>query len=72
MKHKLENFELFMCDKCGEIVLVNDVHSLNKVTSHYIRCSFNKKIMEDYNNELKACKYEIELELVHKKYIKLL
>ena len=66
------NFDVFMCDKCGEIVLIIDVVSLNKVTSHSMNCVCNAKIKSDYKKELLNCKTSIEREMVHTKYLKIL
>jgi len=72
MKNKLENFDVFMCDKCDTIIMIVDVHTLNQASNHTSHCICNTKLMERYKAELNACKCDIEFELVHRKYNKLL
>lgn len=72
MKSKLENFDIFICDKCCEIVMIHDADTLNKANSHALDCICNKELVSQYKSELKACNSDIELKIVHKKYINLL
>jgi hypothetical protein len=68
----LNNYDIYTCDKCGEVIMIVDVKSLNKATSHAHNCVCNAKIIKSYNNELKSCTNDIDRKIVHAKYIKLL
>ena len=44
---ELINFEIYLCDKCGYIVLINDALSLSKATNHAFNCVCNKEIVKE-------------------------
>lgn len=66
------NFNVYLCDKCGEIILINDFISMGAAHNHMFKCVCNKELVKTFDDELKKCACAEEMEELYAKYYKLL